>query len=44
MALSGKKVLVGSLFVEKIERQYKNNLERLFANSDVLPLGTMLKI
>lgn len=37
MALAGKKVLVVSPFVETIERQYKNNREKLFANPNMLP-------
>ena len=36
-ALAGKKVLVVSPFADTIERQYKNNREKLFANTDMLP-------
>ena len=36
-ALKGKKVLVISPFVEEIEKQYKENRERLFQDKRVLP-------
>ena len=36
-SLAGKKVLVISLFRDTIEYQYKNNREKLFKNSNILP-------